>query len=332
MSYDVLVTRRIPDAGIEILRQNGCHVEMNAMDRALTTNELAEQIKDMDAALTIVTDVIDKRVFDLASNIKVVANYGVGFNNIDLELATQHGVVITNTPDVLSEAVADFAWALMFAVSRKIVASDQFVRAGRYKTWDPLIFMGGEFTGRTLGIIGAGRIGEATAMRALGFKMDVLYHGTSRNVRLEVELGARRVGLDELLRQSDYVSIHLALNPETKGLIGSREISLMKKNAYLINTARGRIVDESALVEALKSHRIAGAALDVYENEPHLEPGLAELDNVILTPHIGSSTVETRSKMSVMAAENIVAVLSGETPPNLVNTDVKTINNSARVH
>ena len=322
MGWNVFVTRRIPQPGLDMLHEHCETVEVNAEDRVLTREELSEGVKGRDGVLCLLTDTIDDEVFESAQGAEIFANYAVGFNNVDVEAATRRGVMITNTPGVLTDATSDMAWALLFAAARRIVESDRCVREGKFKGWGPMLFLGGDVTGRTLGIVGAGRIGAAVARKSVGFKMRVLYADTVPNEALEKEIGAERVGLEELLKASDFVSIHVPLMPETVHLIGADQLDLMKETAYLINTSRGPVVDEKALVEALKAKKIAGAGLDVYEHEPEVAPGLAELDNVILAPHISSATIETRTKMATMAAGNLLAGLRGEIPPNLVNPEV----------
>jgi glyoxylate reductase len=233
--------------------------------------------------------------------------------------ATRRGIMVTNTPGVLTDATADHAWALLFAVARRVPESEKYLRAGKFKGWGPLLFLGGAVTGSTLGIVGAGRIGSAMMMKSRGFNMRVLYADKSSKPQLEVETGAHRVELDELLRESDFVSLHMPLLPETVHLIHAGSLRLMKRTAYLVNTGRGPLVDEAALADALKNGVIAGAALDVFEREPAVHPGLLQLDNVVLTPHTASATIESRSKMAVMAAENLIVGLAGQKPANLVN-------------
>jgi lactate dehydrogenase-like 2-hydroxyacid dehydrogenase len=296
---------------------------MNSEERVLTGAELLEKINGCDAILSLLTDKIDDAALDAAGpQLKIVANMAVGFDNIDLTAATARGVMATNTPGVLTEATADHAWALLFAVARRIPESEKFLRAGKFKSWGPLLFLGGDVTGRTLGIIGAGRIGHAVAMKSRGFNMRVLYADELPNPKLEQEIGGRKVRVEELLRESDFVSVHVPLLPSTQHLINANSLRMMKRTAYLINTSRGPVVDEAAVAEALKNGVIAGAALDVFENEPLVHPELLKLDNVVLTPHTASATIETRSKMAMMAAENIIAALAGHRPPNLVNGEV----------
>jgi len=320
----VAVTRRIPQNGIDLLRAHCRRVDVNPHDRAPTRSELLELIADRDGVLTMLNDRIDDEAFDAAGpRCRVVANFAVGFNNIDIAAATRRGIVVTNTPEVLTETTADLAWALLMASARRIVESDRFLRTGRWNGWGPMQFLGQDVHGATLGLIGAGRIGTAVGRRATGFGMRVLYCdvGSQTNPTLDA-MGARRVDLPELLRKSDFVSIHVPLTDQTHHLIGRDELAMMKPTAHLINTARGPIVDEEALVEALKARTIAGAGLDVYENEPALAPGLTDLDNVVCLPHIGSAGTTTRAKMAELTATNILAVLRGERPPTPVNPEV----------
>jgi lactate dehydrogenase-like 2-hydroxyacid dehydrogenase len=304
-----------------MLRKRCQVVEVNPHDRVLARQELLQAVVGRDGVLCLLTDRIDTEVLDAARGCKVFANCAVGYDNIDVPAATARGIAVTNTPGVLTDATADLTWALIFAVARRVVEGDRCVRAGEFKGWAPMLLLGGDITGQTLGIVGAGRIGQAVARRSVGFGMKVLYTNPSPRPELEREVGAKRVGLDEVLRESDFVSIHCPLTEETTHLIGRRELGLMKPSAYLINAARGPIVDERALVEALQEKRIAGAGLDVYENEPALAPGLADLPNVVLLPHLGSASTGTRTRMATMAAENLLAVLDRRIPPNLVNAD-----------
>ena len=325
MSFNVYVTRQIPEEGINLLKKFCRMVEVNPHDSPLTYDELLMQVKGRDAILTMLSDRIDERLMSEAKSLKVIANYAVGYDNIDIKAATAKGIVVTNTPGVLTDSTADMAWALLFSIARRIVEGDKVTRVGKFVGWAPMFLLGRDVVGKTLGIIGAGRIGTAMAMRSRGWCMKVLYTTQSnRNAVLEEMLGAKRVDLETLLKESDFISIHTPLSEKTRHLIGAKELSLMKKTAYLINTARGSVIDEAALVNALKNKQIAGAGLDVYEEEPKLKPGLAELDNVVLAPHLGSATVESRTKMAVMAAENIIAVLNKQKPKNCVNPEVFT--------
>lgn len=318
----VFVTRRIPEPGLDLLR-TACDVVVNEEDRVLSKAEIIEGVKGKDALLCLLTDEIDAEVLDSNPGLKVVADYAVGYNNIDVEAATRRKIPVTNTPGVLTETTADFAWALLMSAARRVVESDRFTRAGLFKGWAPMLFLGCDVYAKTLGIVGFGRIGEAVSRRALGFSMEVLYYDDRRRDPDEEErLGVSYVPFAELLRRSDFISIHVPLLDSTRHMFGEAEFRAMKKTAILINTSRGPVIDERALVAALKAMQIAGAGLDVYEDEPRLEPGLAELDNVVLAPHIASATVETRTRMAVMAAENVLAAIRGEVPPNIVNREV----------
>lgn len=323
MTWNVFITRQIPEEGVDILKKVCQTVEVNPYDRPLTCGELLKEAKNRDAMLTMLSDRMDARLIQDAANLKIIANYAVGYDNVDVRAATAKGVVVTNTPGVLTDSTADMAWALLFSVIRRIVEGDKLTRSGKFSGWAPMMLLGGDLVGKTLGIIGAGRIGTAMAMRSRGWNMRILYMSQSkRNAVLEEMLGAKRVDLETLLKESDFISIHTPLSEKTKHLIGAQEFSLMKRTAYLINTGRGAVIDEEALVYALENKLIAGAGLDVYEEEPKLKPGLTALDNVVLAPHLGSATVETRAKMSLMAAENIIAVLNNQKPDNCVNPEV----------
>lgn len=325
MTFSVFITRKIPEEGVNILKTVCQRVEVNPHDSPLTYDELLKEAKGRDAIITMLSDRIDARLMQEAANLKIVANYAVGYDNIDVKAATARGIVVTNTPGVLTDSTADMAWALLFSITRRIVEGDKLTRAAKFTGWAPMMLLGGDLVGKTLGIIGAGRIGTAMAMRSRGWNMRVLYMTQqSRNAVLEEMLGAQRVDLEMLLRQSDFISLHAPLSEKTRHLIGAKELSLMKRTAYLINTGRGAVIDEAALVHTLRNKQIAGAGLDVYEEEPKLKPGLAELDNVVLAPHLGSATNETRAKMAVIAAENIVAVLHNQRPNNCVNPEAHT--------
>jgi len=311
----IYVTRKLPQKALDMISAE-CEMKVNPYDRVMTRKELEEAIKDIDGLLCLLTDRIDADLLDLNPELKVIANYAVGFNNIDIKACKERGILVSNTPGVLTETTADLAWSLLMAITRRVVEADQYTRAGKYKGWGPMLLLGGDIYGKTLGIIGMGRIGQAVAKRASGFDMKVIYYDNFRTE--EEDQGMEYREFEDLLQEADFVSIHVPLIAETKHMIGEREFKLMKDTAYLINTARGPIVDEKALIKALKNGEIAGAGLDVYENEPELTPGLAELKNVVLTPHIASASIDTRTKMAVIAAQNLLAGLKGEEMPNLI--------------
>jgi glyoxylate reductase len=322
MAQRVYITRQIPDAGIEKLRHHGVQVEVNPQDRSLMPGELQEAVAGRDGVCCMLSDPIDQAVLKAAGpKCKIFANYAVGFNNIDLAAATERGVVVTNTPGVLTDATADLTWALMLAVARRIPESESLIRSGRWTGWAPLQYLGRDVYGATLAVVGAGRIGTAVARRSAGFGMQVLYVARRNNEELD-GMGARRVELDEALREADFISLHVPLTSETRHMIGREQLAMMKPTAYLINTARGAVVDESALVEALQQKIIAGAGLDVYENEPNLATGLVDLDNIVCVPHLGSATHATRTRMAEMVAEALLAVLQGRRPAHPVNPEV----------
>jgi len=319
---NVYVTRRIPDAGIELLRERLGAVDVNPHDRTLTHGELLEAVRHRDGVLCQLGDRIDAELMDAVGDCRVFSNYAVGYDNIDVAEATRRGIAVCNTPGVLTDTTAELAWALLFAVARRIVEADGFTRAGKFAGWAPMMMLGVDVTGKTLGILGAGRIGTAVALKSKGFGMTVLYADVQPNAILEEQLGARRVDVGTLFSESDFISVHVPLTAETRHLVDEGLLSLMKPTACLINTSRGAVVDEKALVRCLAERRIAGAGLDVFEEEPALSAGLAGLPNVVLTPHIGSATVETRSRMAVLAAGNLLAVLEGRRPEHIVNPEV----------
>ncbi len=309
MAFKVLVTYKIPDAGLDLLRERGYVLDVNERGQYLEKSEIIQRSGDCDALVCLLSDKIDREVIDAAPRLKVIANYAVGFNNIDVQYATQRGIFVTNTPDVLTPATADLTWALLMAVSKRVVEADRFVREGRFTGWQPELFLGADVTGKTLGIIGAGRIGQAVGRRAAGFEMKILYHARSPKPDFEAQTGAQKVALDVLLAQSDFVSLHCPLTDETYHLLDEARLQSMKRGAILINTARGPIVDEQALIKLLRQGHLAGAGLDVYEQEPFVPEELRSLPNVVLLPHIGSATTETRSEMSRMVARNVISVL-----------------------
>ena len=317
MPEKVLVTREIPEAGLQPLEDFDVTVLSEAPPER---DELLEAASGAEGVLSTVTEKIDGGFMDAAGDgLKVVANLAVGYDNVDVEAANKRGVIVTNTPGVLDETTADVAFMLLLAAARRLGESERVLRAGRWEWWGPKLFMGPDVWGKKLGIVGLGRIGQAVARRAKGFDMEILYYNRSRKEEAEQELGARYLGLDELLETADFVTIHTPLTEETQHLIGRAELEKMKSEAVLVNTSRGPVVDEDALADALAEGRIFAAGLDVYEEEPKVHPKLLELENAVLAPHIGSGSIETRNKMAALAAENLAAVLRGEQPKTPVN-------------
>lgn len=316
----VYVTRAIPEVGPEMLRDAGHEVIVSQKDGVLTKGELIEVLtkEKPDAVLCLLTDSIDEKVFEAASQAKIFANYAVGYNNIDVDAAKKHGVVVSNTPGVLTDTVAEYAMSMICAVTKRIVEGDHYARAGKYEGWGPLLMLGSDLKGKTLGILGAGRIGTRVAeMAHKGFGMNVIYYDIKENEYIEQGAAAQfKATPEEVLKEADIVSVHVPLLDSTKHLINAERLAMMKPTASLINTSRGPVIDERALVEALRTRVIRNAALDVFEAEPDMAPGLVDLPNVIITPHIASATEETRGKMAEIAAQNIIAVLSGEPAPN----------------
>lgn len=315
----VIITRPIPGDAEGVLRAAGHEVWVNPNDSPLPRDRLIAELSRSAGVITLLNDRVDEALLAAAPGLRVVANYAVGFDNLDLQACTRRGVLATNTPDVLTDATADLAMALLLACARRLIEADAYLRAGRFKLWGPKLFLGADLAGRTLGIVGLGRIGKATARRATGFGMRILYHEPLRNPDAEAALGAAYRELDALVAESDFISLHCPLTPKTHHLIDERRLALMRPSAILINTARGPIVDENALVKFLVAGRIGGAGLDVYEREPDLADGLAAAPNTVLLPHIASATSWTRSRMAQIAAENVVAALAGRSPPNLLN-------------
>jgi glyoxylate/hydroxypyruvate/2-ketogluconate reductase len=315
----ILVTREVFDETLEYLRAL-CEVEANQQDVAFDPGTLARKLADKDGVMCALTERIDAAVLERAPRLKVVANIAVGYNNIDLAACTARGVMATNTPGVLDDSTADLAWALMLATARRLTEVEGYVRKGEWTGWRLKQWMGVDVHHATLGIFGMGRIGQAIARRAAGFEMKVIYHNRKRVApEIERRVRAAYVSKEELLRQADFIILQVPYSPETHHLIGAAELKLMKPTAILVNSTRGGVVDDAALVTALKSGTIRGAGLDVFENEPRLNAGFLELKNVVLAPHVGSSTEATRRAMAMTAAKNLVAALKGETPPNLLN-------------
>lgn len=313
----VFITRKIPDRGIKLLQEKGYEVAASPHDRVLTREELIEMGKGADAVLAQLTDKINGQIVDaIGKQLKVIANYAVGYDNLSVKEIAERGVVLTNTPEVLTETVAEHTFALMLAIAHRIAESDKFSRAGKYKGWAPELLLGNDVSHKTLGIVGLGRIGSRVAHHAVrGFDMRVLYYDVKRNEDFEKEFGAEfRENVDDVFREADFISIHVPLLPATQHLVNEARLKMMKPSAYLINTSRGPIVDEAALRDALKAGVIKGAAIDVWEHEPELTLGLSELENIIITPHTASATEETRQKMGELAAKNIIEVLE-EGPP-----------------
>ncbi len=320
----IAVTRVIPDAGMDLLRAaDGVEMRLWQQELPPSPGELAELLHGCDGALTLLTEAITPDLLDREPRLNVISNFAVGFDNVDVDAATARGVMVCNTPGVLTETTADFTWALLMASARRVVEGADYVRAGKWQTWGPLLLLGQDIHHATIGIVGFGRIGKEVAKRAHGFDMRILAYDTYRDDASAAEFGVEFTELDELLRQSDFVTLHVALTDETTNLIGARELQLMKRTAHLINAARGPVVDTDALVDALSSNTIAGAALDVTEPEPlPVHHPLASLANAIVVPHIASATVATRNKMAQMAAENLLAGIRGERPPNIANPEV----------
>jgi glyoxylate reductase len=318
----VLVTGRLPEQVMAVIKEEH-DVEAHGEDRPMERQRLLDLVGDKEGLLCMITDRIDREVVERAPKLKMIANLAVGYDNIDVAAATVRGIPVSNTPNVLTDATADITFALILATARRVVEGDRRTRAGEFRFWAPLHFLGREVSGKILGIIGFGRIGRAVARRAKGFEMRILYHSRRRlEILEEKELGVSYSDFNGLLEKSDFVTLHVPLTDRTHHLIGLHELEAMKPSSYLINTSRGPVVDEQALLEVLRAGKIEGAGLDVYENEPNLIPGLTELKNVVLLPHMGSGTIETRTRMGLKAAENLLAGLKGKRPPDCLNPEV----------
>jgi len=317
----IFITRKIPEPGLNFLRKDH-EIEVFPHDRVPTKKEILEGLQGKDGLLCLLSDPIDADVINSEPKLKMIANYAVGYDNIDVNAATKRKIPVSNTPGVLTDATSEMTWALLFAVARRVVEADKFTRSGKFYGWGPLLMLGQDVTGKTLGIIGAGRIGTAFALKSRGFNMKVLYVDSMNNSKLEKELGAKKVEINELLEKSDFISLHVPLIPSTHHFIGEKEFKLMKKTAILINTSRGPIVNEKELAIALKEKWIFGTGLDVYENEPEITEELKKLDNVVIQPHSASATIESRTNMALLAANSMIAGLKGDIPPNCVNPEV----------
>jgi len=319
----VYVTREIPESGLKAIKER-FDAEVWPEYGPPPKEVIIDKVSKVDAIVSLLSDEIDVVVFDVAPRLKIVAQMAVGFDNIDVREATKRGIYVTNTPEVLTETTADFAWALLMTVARRVVEADRYVRTGKWKvSWHPSMLLGRDVHDATIGIVGAGRIGSSVAKRAKGFNMKILYYDVVPRPELEKELGAKNVDLDTLFKESDFISVHVPLMNQTYHMVNEEKLRLMKKTAYLINNSRGAVIDEKALYRALKKEWIAGAGLDVFEGEPtQLDNPLLKLDNVVVAPHISSSSHETRSRMAEMAAENLIAFFEGTIPPNLVNPEV----------
>lgn len=322
MKPKVFLTRELPPKSMERLFEH-TDLEYNKEDRVLTKEEIIAGVKGKDALLCLLTDSIDGEIMDANPDLQIIANYAVGFNNIDVDAATSRKIPVTNTPGVLTETSADLAFTLLVSTARRIVEGDNFLRTGKWNGWGPLQYLGSDIYGATLGIIGLGRIGKAVAKRANGFDMKIVYWNRTRlSEEEEKELGLSYLPFEEVLKQSDYLSVNIAYNEHTFHIIGEKEFKLMKESSIIINTARGPVIDEKALVKALQNKEIAGAGLDVYEEEPKVEPELMEMDNCVLLPHLASATIETRTKMGMIAIDNLLAKFNDQPLPNLVNIEL----------
>lgn len=322
MRPKILITRKIFDEVVAFVKEH-FEVEDNQGDSPLSPPELIRRLQGKAGAIILLTDQISEALLSQCAGLKIVSNVAVGYNNIDVEACTRHGVMVTNTPGVLDDTTADLTWALLLATARRVVEADQYLRSLQWRGWKLMEFLGFDVHHKTLGICGLGRIGQRVARRAKGFDMQIFYTDVVRaSASVEKELGARFVDKKTLLAESDFVTLHVPLDPRTVHYISRAELALMKSTAILINASRGPVVDERALVQALQEKKIAGVGMDVYEREPEIEPGLLQMKNVVLLPHIASASRETRLRMATMAAENLVAGLNGQRPPNLVNEEV----------
>lgn len=315
----IFITRNIPEAGLNFLRKEKINFDIYAKDTPIPRKELIKNLEFADGVISLLTEKFDPSLIDKMKNCKVIANFAVGYNNIDVEYAKKKNIIVTNTPDVLTDSTADLAMALVLACSRRIIEGEKMVRNKEFEGWKPRTLLGIELKNKNFGIIGAGRIGTATAIRAKSFGTKIIYHSNHKNVFLEKETGARKVSLNNLLKISDFISVHLPLNDKTYHFLNKENLKFLKKTCVIVNTARGEVMDEKALIDILKKKKIFAAGLDVFENEPKINPEFLKLKNVVLLPHIGSATEETRDQMAVLAAKNVAAVLKGKKPVTPVN-------------
>ncbi len=310
----VFITGNIPECAENFLKKKNLSVVKFQKEKLIAKNELLKNVSNADAVISLLNTKFDNEVIDQMYNCKIIANYAVGFDNIDVEYAKSKNIIVTNTPDVLTDSTADLAFTLALSCARHVLDGEKLMRENKFKGWTPKLLLGVELRNKTFGILGAGRIGTATALRAKAFGTKIIYYSRNKNIELEKQTSAKKVSLNFLLKNADFISIHLPLNNQTKYLLDKEKLKLLKKEAILINTARGEIVDEKALINILKENKIFAAGLDVYENEPNVNPDLLKLKNVTLLPHLGSATEDTRNSMAMLAAKNVAAVLSGKKP------------------
>jgi len=315
----VFITRKLPGNIDEMLLKKGFDVKVFKGKNGISKKELIKNGSDADGLICLLTDKIDREVIDSLKKCRIIANVAVGYNNIDVNYAAEKGIIVTNTPDILTEATADLTFTLILAAARRVVEGEEMIRTRSFTGWDPNMLLGVELNGKTLGVIGAGRIGTAVAKRAAAFGMKIIYADSKHNQVIDKKLGGKKVSLAKLLSTGDVVSVHIPLNKETHHLLNKDNLKFLKRSSILINTSRGEIIEEESLIKLLKGKRIFAAGLDVYENEPKINEKFLSLKNVVLLPHIGSATLETRSNMASLAAENALAVLKGKSPKTPVN-------------
>jgi glyoxylate reductase len=310
----VFITRKLSQIAFDLLYKNNIPFDYYKKDKPIPRSILLKKVKKCNALISLLTEKIDKELIDKMSNCKIIANYAVGYNNIDIEYAKKKNIVVTNTPDVLTDSTADLTMALVLACARRLSEGERLIQAYEYKGWKPKLLLGTELKGKTFGILGAGRIGTAVAVRAAGFGVKILYSDKSQNYRIEKTTGAKKVTIETLLKKSDFISVHLPLNKNTFHFLNKNRLGLMKPESILINTSRGEVMDEKALIRILKEDKIKSVGLDVFENEPEVNPELLKFNNVVILPHLGSATIETRNSMAELAAKNVVSVLKGKSP------------------